>query len=118
MLDKKHLLTHLLSLGLLCVGFCLSTLIRSNIGWTGKFLALFALVMILCSFFMGGKLVPLITSSGYFVCFLFAFFFQRDSMDPGVGPTNNMGRLWIISFFVIFVLSLYFESVYAHKRLQ
>lgn len=118
-MKKNHGKIHLLSLGILVAGFVLSILIKSDrtgIGGTGKMLALFALVIIGCSFLMGGKLIPLITSSGYFVSFLFAFFFQRDGLaGPG---TNNFGRLWIIGFFSIFVLSLYFESVYANKKLN
>ena len=119
-MKKNNLKINLLSLGILVVGFVLSILIksdRSGIGGTGKVLALFALVIIGCSFLMRGKLVPLITSSGYFVSFLFAFFFQRDGLDPAGGATNNFFRLWIIAFFTCFVLSLFLESAYANKRL-
>ena len=119
-MKKNHIMIHLLSLGILVAGFVLSILIKSDrtgIGGTGKMLALFALVIIGCSFLMRGKLVPLLTSSGYFVSFLFAFFFQRDGVDPGGGATNNFFRLWIIAFFTCFVVSLFLESVYANKRL-
>lgn len=117
---KNNLKINLVSLGILVAGFALSILIKSDrtgIGGTGKMLALFALVIIGCSFLMRGKLIPLITSSGYFVSFLFAFFFQRDGVDPAGAATNNFFRLWIITFFACFVLSLFFESVYANKRL-
>ena len=112
---------HLLSLGILVAGFVLSILIKSDrtgIGGTGKVLALFALLTIGCSLLMGGKLIPLITSSGYFVSFLFAFFFQRERINAEPCHTNNFIGLWIIGFFVLFVLSLYFESVYANKKLH
>ena len=112
---------NLLSLGILVLGFLLSILIkadRTGIGGTGKFLALFALVIIGCSLLMGGKLIPLITSSGYFVSFLFAFFFQRERLNAEPCHTNNFHGLWIIGYFVLFVLSLYLESVYANKKLH
>lgn len=113
--------THLLSLGILVAGFLLSILIKSDrtgIGGTGKMIALFALVIIGCSFLMGGKLTPLITSSGYFISFLFAFFFQRERINAEPCHNNNFGGLWIIGFFTLFVLALYFESVYANKKLH
>ena len=117
----NHKKVHLLSLAALILGFILSILIRADqngIGGTGKMLALFALIVCACSFLMGGKLIPLITSCGYFITFLFAFFFQRNGVDPGGGTTNNFGKLWIISFAIVFVLSLYLESVYANKKLH
>ena len=119
-MKKNYIRIHLLSLCILVVGFVLSILIksdRSGIGGTGKMLALFALAIIGCSFLMRGKLIPLITSSGYFVSFLFAFFFQRDGLDPGGGATNNFWGLWIIVFFICFVLSLFFEFFYVNKHL-
>jgi len=112
---------HLLSLVILIAGFLLSILIKSDrtgIGGTGKMLALFALVIVACSFLMGGKVIPLVTSSGYFVSFLFAFFFQRERMHAEPCHTNNFGGLWIIAFFTFFVVSIYLETVYANKRLQ
>ena len=120
-MGMKHKTIHLLSLAALILGFALSILIKadqSGIGGTGKMLALFSLIVCACSFLMNGKLIPLITSCGYFITFLFAFFFQRNGVDPGGGSTNNFGRLWIISFAIVFVLSLYFESVYANKKLH
>ena len=112
---------HLLSLGILIAGFALSILMKSDrtgIGGTGKFLALFALVIIGCSSLMNGKLIPLITCSGYFVSFLFAFFFQRERLNAEPCHNNNFGGLWIIAFFVLFILSIYFETVHANKKLS
>ena len=118
-MKHKRLFIHLLSIGILAAGLGLSVLIQPEPGGYVRLaivLAIVALVFILASFLLNGKLVPLITSTGYFLTFLFAFFFQRDNLaGPG---TNNFGRLWIIGFFTIFVLSLYFESVYAHKKLS
>ena len=117
-MKHKRLFIHLLSIGILAAGLGLSVLIQPEPGGYVRkaiILAIVALVFILASFLLNGKLVPLITSAGYFLTFLFAFFFQQDNLaGPG---TNNFGRLWIIGFFTIFVLSLYFESVYAHKKL-
>ena len=112
---------HLLALGILIVSFAISYLMLQGEGGlrgTGKFLALFTFVIVGCSFLMGGKLIPLLTSGGYFVSFLVAFFFQKDGMDPGGGRTNNMWGIWALTFFGIFVVSLFLESVYANKRLR
>ena len=117
----KQLFIHLLSIGILAAGLGLAVLIQPQPGGyvsLAKSLAMVALVFILASLLFNGKLVPLITSAGYFLTFLFAFLFQRDGVDPGGGSTNNFGRLWIIAFFTCFVLSLYFESVYANKKLH
>ena len=120
-MKHKRLFIHLLSIGILAAGLGLSILIQPEPGGyvrLAKGLAMVALVFILASLLFNGKLVPLLTSSGYFLSFLFAFFFQRDGVDPGGGPTNNFSRLWITIFFICFVLSLYFESVYANKKLH
>ena len=120
-MKHKRLFIHLLSIGILAAGLCLSILIQPEPGGyvrLAKYLAMVALVFILASLLMNGKVVPLMTACGYFLSFLFAFFFQRDGVDPGGGSTNNFWGLWIIAFFTFFVLSLYFETVYAHKRLQ
>lgn len=117
-MKHKRLFIHLLSIGVLAAGLGLSILIQPEPGGYVRLamgLAMVALVFILASFLLNGKLVPLVISFGYFVTFLLAFFLQRDGVDPGGGSTNNFGRLWIIAFFTCFVLSLYFESVYANK---
>ena len=115
----KRLFIHLLSIGILAAGLGLSVLIQPEPGGNERLamgLAMVALVFILASLLMNGKLVPLITATGYFLTFLLAFFFQQDALaGPG---TNNFGRLWIIGVFTVFVLSLYFESGYANKKLN
>lgn len=109
---------HLLSMAILAAGLGLSILIQPEPGGYVRLamgIAMVSLIFILCSLFLNGKLVPLITASGYFLTFLFAYFFQQDGLaGPG---SNNFGRLWIISFSIVFVVSLYFESVYANKKL-
>ena len=118
-MKHRRLFVHLLSVAILAAGLGLSILIQPEPGGYVRLalgIAMVALVFILASFLMNGKLVPLITALGYFLTFLFAFFFQQDGLaGPG---TNNFGRLWIISFSIVFVLSLYFESVYANKKLH
>ena len=118
-MKHRRLLIHLLSLCILAAGLGLSILIQPEPGGyvrLAEAIAMVTFVFLLVSFLMNGKVVPLMTSAGYFLTFLFAFFFQRDGLaGPG---TNNFGRLWIIGFFSIFVLSLYFESVYANKKLH
>ena len=120
-MKHKRLMIHLLSVGILAVGLALSILIQPEPGGyvrLAKILSAMTLVLILASLLLNGKLVPLLNACGYFATFLFAFFCQRDGVDPGGGTTNNFSMLWVISFVVVFVLSLYFESVYAHKRLH
>ena len=118
-MKHKRLFVHLLSIGILAAGLGLSVVIQPEPGGYVRLamaLSMVALVFILASLLMNGKLVPLITAIGYFLTFLLAFFFQQDDLaGPG---TNNFGRLWIIGFFTVFVLSLYFESVYANKKLS
>ena len=120
-MKHKRLFVHLLSIGILAAGLGLSVVIQPEPGGYVRYamgLAMVALVFILASLLMNGKLVPLITSTGYFLTFLFAFFFQKDGVDPAGAGTNNFSRLWIIGFFTVFVLSLSFESVYANKKLS
>ena len=118
-MKHKRLFIHLLSIGILAAGLGLSVLIQPEHGGYVRMaigIAGVAFVFLLVSFLMNGKLVPLFTALGYFLTFLFAFFFQQDDLAyPG---SNNFGRLWIISFSIVFVISLYFESVYANKKLH
>ena len=120
-MKKNHGKIHLLSFGILLLSyFIVCRVLRDAGGYLnlGKYLALFALVILGCSFLMGGKLVPLITTCGYLVSFLFAHFFQRDGFDPGGGRTNNFGGIFVALFLVIFISSFYFESVYANKKMS
>ena len=120
-MKKNHVIIHLLSLGLLLLSYFIVCLFLRDAGGylrLGKYLALFALVILGCSFLMGGRLIPLITSCGYLVSFLIAHFFQRDGFDPGGGLTNNFGGICVALFLVIFICSFYFESVYANKKLS
>lgn len=119
-MKKNHGKIHLLSFGILLLSyFIVCRVLRDAGGYLnlGKYLALFALVILGCSFLMGGKLIPLITTCGYWVSFLFAHFFQRDGFDPG-GSTNNFGGIFVALFLVIFISSFYFESVYANKKMS
>lgn len=120
-MKHKRLFVHLFSIAILAAGLGLSILIQPEPGGyvrMAKTLALVAFVFILSSLLLNGKVVPLITSGGYFLTFLFAFFFQKDGVDPGGGATNNFGRLWITAFFTLFVISLYLESVYVNQQLH
>jgi len=119
-MKKNHVKIHLLSLGILITGFVIANLVKpmpSGFGSTGKMMAIFALVILGCSFLMGGKLVPLITSSGFLVTFFLALIFQRDGVDPAGASTNNFWYIWVFTFIGAFVLSLFFEAVYANKHL-
>ncbi len=120
-MKTNHGKIHLLSLGILLLSFLIVCWVLRDAGGylrLGKFLALFALVILGCSFLMGGKLIPLITTSGYFVSFLAAYFLQRDGVDPAGAGTNNFGGLFVVIFLSCFVLSFFFESAYANKRLH
>ncbi len=120
-MKKNHGKIHLLSFLILAAGFGLSILIKSDpsgIGGTGKMLALFALVIVTCSFLMGGRVIPLLTSSSYFLSFLFAFLFQRDRVNAESCHSNNFIGLWIIVFFTCFVVSIFFEAMHANKKLH
>ena len=120
-MKKNHGKIHLLSLGILLLSFLIVCRVLRDAGGylnLGKYLALFALVILGCSFLMGGRLIPLITSCGYLVSFLLAHFFQRDGFDPGGGRINNFGGIFIVAFLIIFICSFYFESVCASKKLS
>ena len=72
-MKHKRLFIHLLSIIILAAGLGLSILIQPEPGGyvrLAKGLAMVALVFILASLLFNGKLVPLITSSGYFLSFL------------------------------------------------
>lgn len=120
-MKKNNGKIHLLSLGILAAGFVIANLVKptpSGFGSTGELMALFALLILGCSFLLGGKLVPLITSSGFLVSFFAALIFQKDGVDPAGARTNNFWYLWVFIFLGCFIVSLFFESVYANKKLH
>ena len=60
-MKKNHVIIHLLSLGLLLLSYFIVCLFLRDAGGylrLGKYLALFALVILGCSFLMGGRLHP------------------------------------------------------------
>lgn len=114
-MKKNHIKIHLVSLGILALGFAIAKLfqpIPPGFESACKILLVFALAVWVCSVFMGGKIIPFIISSGFLVTFLAAFLFQKDGFDPGGGSINNFWYLWIGLYFGCFVLSLILEAVY------
>lgn len=119
-MKKNNVKIHLISLIILAAGFVIANLVKpmpSGFGSTGEMMAIFGLVILCASFLMGGKMVPLITSSGFLVTFFLALIFQKDGVDPAGAPTNNFWYIWVFTFIGSFVLSLFLESAYANKRL-
>lgn len=119
-MKKNNVKIHLISLIILAAGFVIANLVKpmpSGFGSTGEMMAIFGLVILCASFLMGGKMVPLITSSSFLVTFFLALIFQRDGVDPAGALTNNFWYIWAFTFLGCFVLSLFFEAVYANKHL-
>ena len=120
-MKNNNVKIHLLSLVILTIGFIVANLVmpmQSGFGNRGKMIAIFTLVILCASFLMNGKVVPLITSSGFLVTFFLAFIFQKDSLDPAGARTNNFSYIWVFTFLGCFALSLFFEAAYANKKLS
>lgn len=107
MKNRRNMITHLVSLGILCAGYILVRYILLDLHGMKQWpLALFlpGAAIIGLSFFAGAKQVPVVTALSYLLGFAAGLVFQSDGTDPGGGRTNNLWIIWTVVF-VCFTLA-------------
>ena len=62
------------------------------------------IAVLVISFLLKGRHLPLISANGYLAGFVAGLVFQVDGVDPGGGRTNNMWLIWLVVW-LVFVLA-------------
>ena len=118
---KKNLILHLISLGILGVGYVLTRYIFfDDHGMKQWPLVLFVcgIVIISVSFFAKAKQVPVITALSYIVGFVAGVVFQTDGVDAGGGRTNNLWIIWAVVFVCFTLASILTKLIVIWKQKQ
>lgn len=101
MLNKKNVVIHLLSLGVLCIGFVLCRYVFFDIHGMKQWpVILFAIgiIAVTISFILEGKTMPICTAFSYIAGFVVGVIFLTDGTDAGGATTNNLWIIWTVVF--------------------
>ena len=109
---KRLLLTHLISLGVLLLGFLLCRYAFFDLLGMKEWpvdLFVAGILALLISLFARKQYAPWFTSVGYFLGFLAGALFHREGTDPGGGKTDNLWIIWIVVFVVCILAGILYE---------
>ncbi len=118
MKNKKNIILHLVSLGILCAGYVLTRYILFDLHGMKQWpLVLFVcgIVVIGVSFLAKAKQVPVFMALSYIGGFFVGAIFQTDGLDAGGGRTNNLWIIWAVVF-VCFTLSAIINELIAARK--
>ncbi len=119
MLYKKNLKMHLVSLSILCAGFVLCRYVFFDIhGMKQLPAALFGvgMVFLAISFFLRGKMAPIIIALAYLIGFVAGVVFETDSIDAGGATTNNLWVIWAVVFVGLCGISVIVEKIFEYCK--
>lgn len=118
--NKKLLLTHGISFGILLIGFLMCRFAFFELHGMREWpfdLWIAGVVVILVSLIAKKQLVPWFTTVGYFFGFLAGVIFHTEGVDPGGGRTDNLWQIWTIVFVVGILAGVIFEIVIKWRKL-
>ena len=101
MLKQKNITVHVISLCVLLIGFVLARYVflkLHNMYQWPVFLLMVGMFIIVISFFLKTKKLPVFTALAYTVGFWAGVIFQTDGVDVGGAKTNNLWIIWTIVF--------------------
>ena len=108
MLSKKNILTHLLSVCVLCIGLVLCRYVFFEIG--------VGMIFVAISFFLKGNVTPICTSFAYIVGFVVGVIFETDGIDASGATTNNLWIIWTVVFICCTVVGVISERIFSVKK--
>ena len=117
---KRGLLTHLISLGVLLLGFLLCRYAFFDLHGMKEWpvdLFIVGIVALLISLFAKKQYAPWFTSLGYLLGFLLGVILHTEGTDPGGGKTDNLWIIWMFTFLGCIVAGLIFETVTKWRRM-
>lgn len=119
MKNKKNLLTTLLSIIILCIGYFV---VRYPLfethgmkGWP-RFLFVICVFIIAISYISKAKILPLATSISYMVGFFTGLLFHTTVVDDIVGSTDNLWIIWTIVIIVTVIISIIVDFLTERKK--
>lgn len=118
MLLKRNVIIHLLSLGVLCIGFLLFRYVLFDIHGMKQFpLGLFVIgvISLVISFFFNGKITPICTAFAYIIGFSIGVLFQEDGIDAGGTATNNLWIIWSVVFVFINLFVIMYNIAFVYR---
>ena len=113
MLNKKNVMIHLLSLGVLCIGFVLCRYVFFDIHGMKQWpVILFAIgiIAVTISFILEGKTMPICTAFSYIAGFVVGVIFQTDGTDAGGETTNNLWIIWTVVFICLTLSGIIYDK--------
>lgn len=118
--NKKLLLTHGISFGILLIGFLMCRFAFFGLHGMKEWpfdLFVAGVVVLLVALIAKKQFVPWFTSVGYLVGFLAGVIFYTEGFDPGGGRTDNLWQIWTIVFVVSILVGIVFEMVMKWRKL-
>ena len=124
--NKVSLISHVIGLGILIVGFVLGRYVFFDVHGMKEFPATLlglGLVVMLISLLTSKKVLPYFISAGYLIGFVFGFLFQVTQMDANGVSVNNLWVIWagvyvafiIVGFLCESILKKYVSTVHGRK---
>ena len=110
--NKRLLMTHLISLGVLLLSFVLCRYAFFHLHGMKEWpvdLLIAGLVVLLLSLFAKKKYVPWFTSIGYLLGFWLGIIFHSEGFDPGGGRTDNLWIIWTAVLFLCILAGILYE---------
>ena len=117
---KAVYLAHLVSFGILLLGFLLCRFVLLGLHGMKEWpvdLLVAGLIVLFISLLAKKRIVPWFTASGYLLGFLAGVIFHREGFDPGGGRTDNLWEIWTIVFVVCILAGIVFEIVIKWRKL-
>ena len=118
--NKKLLLTHGISFGILLLGFLLCRFVFFDLHGMREWpfdLWMAGMVVILVSLIAKKQFVPWFTAVGYLLGFFAGLIFHTEGFDPGGGRTDNLWQIWTVVFAICILVGVIFEIAMKWKKL-
>jgi len=113
--NKMSLISHVISLGILIIGFALGRYVFFDVHGMKEFpvtLLILGLVVMLISLLTSKKVLPYFISAGYIIGFVFGFLFQVTKMDVNGVSVNNLWVIWAGVYVTFIIAGFLFESFF------
>ena len=120
MVNKKNIIVHLVSLSILCTGFALCRYTFLEIHGMKQLPGLLfgvGMVFLAISFFLRGKVAPIVIALTYLIGFVAGVVFETDGVDAGGGATSNLWIIWTVVFVSLSVISGIGEKIFNNRKI-
>lgn len=97
--QKKNMVSHVIALGILLVGYILCRYVFFEVHGMKEFpkvLLILGLVVMAISALKKKKILPYFISAGYIIGFVFGFIFQVTKIDANGVSVNNLWVIWAV----------------------